>query len=86
MTGLLTQTNPIESKILEEKATASAAARRVCRGSGRKAQNSPIAKAFEIVLLFHFHRSGLCKCLFSQPKFMSSCFGLKRFRVFFTFN
>jgi hypothetical protein len=49
VTGLLTQTSPIESKILEEKTTASAAARRVCRGSGRKAQNRPIANAFEIV-------------------------------------
>ena len=60
--GLLTHTKVIESKILAEKTTASTAAKRVWRGSGRKAQKRPIANALEIVCLFHFHKLGSCKC------------------------
>ena len=76
MIGLFIQTRAIESKILEEKTTASTAAKSVWRGIGIKAQNKPIAKALEMVRLFHFQRYGACKCWFSQPKLTSSRFGL----------
>ena len=58
VTGLLTQTRAIESKILDEKRTASIAAKIVWKGIGIKAQNKPIAKALEMVRLFHFQDMG----------------------------
>jgi len=52
--GLFTQTMSIESKMLPENIIARTAPKRVCAGIGRKAQNSPIAKALAIVLFIPF--------------------------------